>query len=245
MKKTFLLLAVIVALCLTEANAYMKDYPPFSLKGRKLPPHLKAEKLIEFRGETTIKAEGLQVELFPLLEGGNKLRIRDSEGIIFETDEGESPFGFAVVYYTDLDNNGLRDFIMFSSYLGCGLAACIERVDILFQVGRHVFSHVHYDTMCAGLEDFVDMDRDGVYEVIYADFYGAREHHYFVYSIYEIKEAGLHNANKKYAPAFPKFIWFTYKPNDKQSTRITREEKEEYLRIRLQEVIKDDRDTRR
>lgn len=243
MKKTFLLLVVVVAFCLTEAEAYMEEYPPFPFKSKKLPPHLKAEKLIEFRGETTIKAEGLQVELFPLLEGGNKLRIKDSEGIIFETDEGVTPFVFAV-YYADLDNNKLKDIVIFSDYRSCGLGYK-HRVDILFQVRRHTFSHIHYDTMCAGLEDFVDMDRDGVYEVIYADFYGVGGHHYFVYNIYEIKEAGLLNANKKYAPAFPKFIWFTYKPNDKQSTRITREEKEEYLKIRLPEVIRDDRDTRR
>ncbi|HLA36930.1 MAG TPA: hypothetical protein VJZ02_00510 [Candidatus Brocadiales bacterium] len=242
MKKTFLLLVVIVTLCLTEAEAYMEEYPPFPFKSKKLPPHLETKGLIEFKGETTTRVEDLQVEL-STIDVYDKLRIKDGKEIIFETEEGVTPFVFAV-YYADLDNNKLKDIVIFSDYRSCGLGYK-HRVDILFQVRRHTFSHIHYDTMCAGLEDFVDMDRDGVYEVIYADFYGVGGHHYFVYNIYEIKEAGLHNANKKYAPAFPKFIWFTYKPNDKQSTRITREEKEEYLKIRLPEVIRDDRDTRR
>jgi len=242
MKKTFLLLVVIVTLCLTEAEAYMEEYPPFPFKSKKLPPHLETKGLIEFKGETTTRVEDLQVEL-STIDVYDKLRIKDGKEIIFETEEGVTPFVFAV-YYADLDNNKLKDIVIFSDYRSCGLGYK-HRVDILFQVRRHTFSHIHYDTMCAGLEDFVDMDRDGVYEVIYADFYGVGGHHYFVYNIYEIKEAGLHNANKKYAPAFPKFIWFTYKPNDKQSTRITREEKEEYLKIRLPEVIRDERDTRR
>lgn len=242
MKKTFLLLVVIVALCLTEAEAYMKDYPPFPFKSKKLPPHLETEGLIEFKGETTTRVEDLQVEL-STIDAYDKLRIKDGKEIIFETEEGVTPFVFAV-YYADLDNNKLKDIVIFSDYRSCGLGYK-HRVDILFQVRRHTFSHIHYDTMSASLKDFVDINRDGVYEIIYTDFYDGQRHNYFVYSIYEIRDAKLYNANKKYSPAFPKFIWFTYKPNDKQSTRITREEKEEYLRIRLQEVIKDDRDTRR
>lgn len=240
MKKAFTLLLIIVS-CLTEAEAYMEQYPPFPFKGKNLPPHLEVEELIEFEGGATVKkVEGLQVELLgpDSIHSWEWLRIGDGERIIFETEKEDTPFAYAI-YYADLDNNGLKDFIIFSSYHSCGLGVN-DRVDILFQTGKYAFSHIHYDTMSASLKDFVDMNGDGVYEVIHTDHYAGRRHNYFVYSIYEIKEAKLRNANKKYPKAFPKFIWFTYKPNDKPSTRITREEKEEYLRT-LPEVIKGER----
>lgn len=230
---TFILLGM-TGPCLTKVHAHMEQYPPFSNKN--LPPHLQAEELIEFEGEVTIESEDLKVELLTL-NGGSQLRIKNSQGIIFETKEDDAlPFVFAV-YYEDLDNNRLKDFIIFSNYHGCGLAGHNDRVDIVLQTERHTFSHIHYDTMSASLKDFVDINQDGIYEVVFTDFYSGKRHNYFVYSIYEIKGTELHNANKKYSTAYPNFIWFTYKPNDRQSTKITVEEKEEYLK-RPPDVIK-------
>lgn len=212
----------------------MEQYPPFPFRAKNLPPHLKVQCLTGHGSQQIVEAEGMQVELLNL---GTvyEVKIKGDGKIIFETEEG-GPFVYAT-YYADLDNNRLKDFIMFSSYLGCGLAGYNDRVDILLQTERYIFSHIHYDTMSASLKDIVDINHDGIYEVIFTGFYSGRRHNYFVYSIYEIKNAELHNANKKYSQFFPKFIRFTHKPNDQQSTKITIEEKKEFLK-RLPGVIK-------
>lgn len=238
LSKGIFLLLIITALCLNESYAYMVQYPPFPFGSKDLPPHLQAEDLTELEWGPTIQLDDLKVELFRTDAGYQLLKIKDGERTVFETEEG-TPIVFDV-YYVDLDSNKWKDFLIFSNYSGCGLAAYNDRVDILLRIGKQAFSHIHYNTKSASLEDFVDMNRDGIYEIIYTDFYSGKKHNYFVYSIYEIKEAELHNANKKHSPSFPKFIWFTHKPNDKQSTRITIEEKEEYLK-RLPEVIKNAR----
>lgn len=235
MKKTISLL-LIIAFCLTKAEAYVEQYPPFPFQSKNAPPHLEAEELIGTKWGETIRVGSFQVETLSLGEApGQRLRIKDSRGIIFETEAPPFPFE---IYHADLDDNQLKDFLIFSSYHGCGLAGYNDRVDMLFQIGNHVFSHVHYDTMSANLKDLVDMNGDGVFEVIYTGFYYGRRHNYFVYNIYEIRGTELHNANKKYPTIFPKFIRYTSVANDKPTVKITREEKEEYLRT-LPEVIRE------
>lgn len=146
----------------------MEQYPPFPFRAKNLPPHLKVQCLTGHGSQQIVEAEGMQVELLNL---GTvyEVKIKGDGKIIFETEEG-GPFVYAT-YYADLDNNRLKDFIMFSSYLGCGLAGYNDRVDILLQTERYIFSHIHYDTMSASLKDIVDINHDGIYEVIFTGFH--------------------------------------------------------------------------
>jgi hypothetical protein len=141
--------------------------------------------------------------------------------------ERETPMPWAV-YRVDLDKNGLEDFIIFYSYRGCGLAASADKVEIFLKKQGGEYQKISYDVMSAGIEDFIDLNHDGQYEVIITDFYSGKKHNYFTYSIYEFKDYKLVNADLKFS-GFPKFVWITYKPNDKDTTHLTDDEKAQHV----------------
>ena len=129
------------------------------------------------------------------------------------------------VYRVDLDGNGSDDFIVFSSYRGCGLAGYKYEVEILLKKGDNSYQKISYDTMANNpIEEFVDLDKDGKYEVIITDLYYGDKHNYFTYNIYEFKDYKLVNADVKFG-GFPKFVWITNKPNDKDTAHLTKEQR--------------------
>ncbi|RKY33334.1 MAG: hypothetical protein DRP68_02715 [Candidatus Omnitrophota bacterium] len=224
-KERIAILLIFLFFLFLNCFAYREDYPPFPFKSEQNLKFLKASKIIEDEGKVMVD-NNITVESLRIEEEGfiYQVTIAVDKKIIFKNSL-KWVYG---IYYADLDNNDYKDFIIFSSYGGCGLAAFISKVDILFQTNQKEFSHLTYDTYQADLKDFVDLDNDGKYEIIYTDFYYGRKHNYWVYSIYEIRNDRIQLANDKYNN-FPKFIWYTYKPNDKDSKKITTEEKSDYL----------------
>jgi hypothetical protein len=165
--------------------------------------------------------------------------LQDGKSILINKNDNKEPYPYAV-YWADLDKNGLNDFIVFYSYRTMGYSFMCEAVEIFLKKKEGGYQKISYDGTSFGLEDFVDLDNDGKNEVIITDTYSGDKHTYFVYNIYEFKNYKLLNANAKFK-GFPKFIWFTYNANDKDTTHLTKQERFRHIeeinrRIRYQEI---------
>jgi len=225
-KKQLLIATLILLFTSTATYAYFENYPPYKFKNDP-PMHIKAKLLVdlnkpEFKsGDGVIVAslsETAEESNFLLKEGKTTLLNRN-----IKTREEVAPIPHAV-YQFDLDNNGLKDFIILSSYRGAGLAGYNDVVEILLKKQDGSYANITYDTMKSGIEDFVDLNKNDECEIIITGFHFDNKHNYFTYNIYEIKNYKLVNADSKFK-GFPKFIWNTNKPNDKDTKHLTKEQR--------------------
>lgn len=225
-KKQLIIVFSVLFLICTPAFAYLKNYPPHKFKDG-IPKHLQVKALVDINkaeykskdGDVSVKLKERPNAFDFILKQGNL--------VLAKIKEKEMPVPYAV-YWADLDNNGLKDFMVFYNYKGTDLEGFRDRVDIFLKVNKKTYQRISYDTMSAGLEDFVDLNKDGKYEVVITDLYKKKKHNYFTYNIYEFKNYKLVNANANFK-GFPKFIWMTYKSNDKDTAHLTKEEREKYV----------------
>lgn len=234
MKKVLVLFTAYLLLIIPSSYAYFENYPPFKLNSKK-PASLEGQLIVDFSknrylsDDKRIKVERIQTK-------DNFSFLLAEDGLILDKIEGwKMPLPFKV-YRLDFDKNGLKDYIVFSSYMGNGLAANNDRVDLYLKKEKGVFQKISYDIMASGLEDFVDLDNDNIPEIIIGDFYSGDKHNYFTYSIYKLNDYRLTNVDSQF-DNFPKFIWFTNKPNDKNTTHLTNAEKQKDIK-RKNESIK-------
>jgi len=129
------------------------------------------------------------------------------------------------VYRFDIDGNGLQDFIVL---LQIGVNTLMRGTDIYLQKIEGGYQKISYEGSGNGIEDFVDINRDGRYEVIILDIYSGEKHSYFVYDVYDFKDYGLVNVDSKFK-GFPKFVWMTNKPNDKDTVHLTKEVRSKHV----------------
>lgn len=191
-KKQLIIITILLILISSRAYAYFEDYPPYKFKDGP-PKHLEAQELVGSE-KSEYKSDDGQVHV--RLEGTNDtidFVIQDGKTIVTSLKERESPMP-CVVYWTDLDKNGLKDFIVFNWYEGCGLASQEYRIDIFLKKADGSYQRISYDTMGPDLEDFVDLNKDGKYEVIITDTYGGEKHNYFVFNLSN-KSGGITNTS--------------------------------------------------
>ncbi len=214
-RKTLMIGLVLISFHLCPASfAYNKDYPPYNFKDGP-PKHFKVEKLIDY---DTSEYKSKNGDIYACLKDTNDVFnfiIKNKGVIITSLDKKELPLP-DTAYLADVDGNGLKDFIVFSSYRGCGLAAFNTRVEIYLAKPGGRYQKISYDSLFAGIRDFVVMGKEGECQLIIPDFYYGSKHNYFTYSIYEFNNYRLINADKKYK-GFPKFVWYTYKCNDRNA----------------------------
>lgn len=222
MNKKELIIAWSILLCLVAtASAYMENYPPYKFKNGPFK-HLKAELLVDHEhpeykskdGQVLIRIKNVSDFI---LQVGRKVLVKNGE---------EAPMPYAA-YWTDVDKNGFKDFMVFYQWGASSLAG--GQVDLLLNKDGKSYQKIIYDTIRAGLEDFVDLNNDGRYEVIITGIYAGNKHNYFTYNIYEIKDYKLVNSNVKFN-GFPKFIWMTNNPNDKDTVHLTKEERVRHVK---------------
>jgi hypothetical protein len=222
MLKVFPLVLVLFSLSHSNTYPYSDKYPPFSFK-EDSPAHLRAKPLVDWdKLEYKSKDGKIMVRLKEERDSFDFI-LKDGNLVLAQIKENTPPLPY-VVYQADLDNNGLKDFIIFNTYRMNGLGAFMDKVEIFLKKENGAYGKISYDTFCAGLEDFVDLNRDGKYEVIIMGLYGGSKHNYFTYNIYRISHYELVNSDEQFK-GFPKFIWFTYKENDKDTTHLTQEER--------------------
>ncbi|MEI8344920.1 MAG: hypothetical protein WCG06_02490 [Candidatus Omnitrophota bacterium] len=159
----------------------------------------------------------------------SKLLIKDGDKTLvklYVTKPNDPPFPNAV-YWIDVDGNGLKDFIVLSSHRGTGIGLNFDYVDIYLKKPDRSYQRISFETWAVNLKDFVDLNRNGKYEVIITGFDQGQSHNYYSYNIYAFYKYRLINADQKF-PGFPKYVRLTKKPNDKDSHQLSKEERLEF-----------------
>lgn len=221
MDKKQLIVGLLLFFCVPVVSAYFENYPPYKFKNGPFK-HLEAQELVSFDKSDYKSKDGKVVA--KLTDSGDdayEFILKVGTTILADKKDDQVPLPYAV-YMADLDKNGLQDFILISNYRGVGLGAFNDKVDIYLKKADLSYQQVTYDTMSADLGDFIDLNKDGKYEVIITDMYSGDKHNYFTYDIYEIEDYELVNANVKFK-GFPKFVWITDNPNDKDTVHLTKE----------------------
>ena len=208
MKKTILLAILGIFFLGINAQAYIKDYPPYSFK-EGLPNALNIQPI-------------------------KRNTLPDSKNLSL-ANAWDKPLPMET-YRLDLDKNGLEDKVVFSWRGGCGLASMCYRVDIFLKDKTGHDHKISYDTMNPDIQDFSDLNHDGKSEVIITGYYQGKKHNYFSYDVYQFDGFKLKNADKQFK-GFPKFIWLTNKPNDKDTTHLTQKERAEHVREKNSSII--------
>lgn len=222
MLKIFPLVLTFFCFFCNDAFSYFDKYPPFLFKDGS-PVHLETKALVDFDKPRYESKDGKISVVLKEDADSFDFILKDGNLILMEIKTKITPLPYSL-YQADLDHNGLKDFIIFNSYRGNGLGAMMDKVEIFLKKEDGAYSKISYDTLSAGIEDFVDLNRDGKYEVIITGLYGGTKHNYFTYNIYKISHYELVNSDSQFK-GFPKFIWFTYNENDKDTIHLTQEER--------------------
>jgi len=206
--------------------AYFQNYPPYKFKNGA-PKHLELPNLIGSKADEYKSKDGrVLVQFHQNKDWSFKFLLKD-DGTILDENNGVPPIP-QEVYQVDLDGNGQKDFIVLSWDMGIGLGASEGTVDIYLKEKKGKYHLISFETMEWGLEDFIDLNKDGKTEVIMTSFYGGKDHNYFTYDVYEFKNYKLVNADKKYK-GFPKFVWYTNKNNDKDTIQLSARERQKHV----------------
>lgn len=226
MKMLTIMFVLIFVSISTKSFAYMENYPPHLFKSGPYG-HLDIKPLVDYDKSDYVSKDG-KVKA-RLVENSDSLDfyLKVGEVTLAKMIERDVPFPYAVYEY-DLDKNGLNDFIVFNSYRGVGLGVNMGKTEIYLSHSNNKFTHVSYESWSEGIEDFVDINNDGKIEVILGGCQGFGDHTFFTYNIYQIVNFKMVNANKKFK-GFPKFVWYTHKPNDKDTVKIEMEERSKYV----------------
>jgi len=216
-----------------EASAYPESHPPFPA-GKPTPyPTLKAEAVLGYSAETPFEEGPVRISTGPEREKvGRVTEVRVNDQSIFDTATAYPDFYFQFgsrVFYVDLTGDRRKDILILSYPGANGLGAEIEMADLLLAQPDGTYHHESFVAYAASPQDFIDVNGDGRYEMLWVNFYFEGGHSYWVYRVVEIGDDNL-RLNDQLIPDFPKLIWFTEKPNDKPTQKLTVAEREDLIR---------------
>ncbi|MEI7751858.1 MAG: VCBS repeat-containing protein [Candidatus Omnitrophota bacterium] len=232
------------------AMAYLENYPCLNKNEMTKLATLKSKLIMDkdtdrVAGEKTVQSGEISIHRIPNRETDGKpsqlsstVELSYRSKIVARINNDQKYPYIGEIREADLDGNGLEDFIFIVSYMGNGIP--IDAVILLLQTKKGEFKRLDYDTYSPSFNDFIDFNRDGKYEVVItsmSQLKGAdgKYHSYWVYSVYEFAEFNLVIDNLL-ATGFPKFIWFTNRPNSKEAKNLSPAEKNGIIRS-LPQVI--------
>lgn len=204
-----------------KSFAYVEKYPPYNFKDGP-PDHLEEKSLVDNDNSTYTSEDGKVSVRLEKTENGTELVIAESNDIIIYKDVKDLPVPYAV-YMVDLDGNSLEDFIVFYKYRDLEEGIKEERVEIILKGDEGYSQNISYDSLTAGPGDFVDLDKDGTYEVIITGMYEGKGRKYVDYNIFGFNKFKLSNVDQKFE-GFPKFVRYTVKANDENSNDLSENE---------------------
>ena len=238
--KTVMAGCAIILFFAGTAAASMPGYPPFP-KNKTYPPHPRAVNLLEKSGPYILK------------NGDEELTLRaarDEIGFTLLKSNGTEIYNYPgdydwlyFAYWLDVTGDKRKDLILVANEHGNGLGALRAKILILTQcLDGQFIMHTSHTFDCAVSEtspsaipvmkDFVDLNNDGSFELLQADFCGGWigkiTRNYFVYDVYEFSNGKYVLANEKYSDHFPKYIWYTEKDNDKPARKVPAEIKKQH-----------------
>ncbi len=213
------------------AFAYPDSHPPFPADKPAPFPALSADPILDY-AEGRFEDGSLRISTSPERDKVGRVTTVEVNGYpVFDTASAHPDLYFQFgsrVFYTDLTGDGRKDILIYSSPGGNGLGASIEIADLLIAKPDGQFTHSTFEAFAAGPEDFLDVNGDGRYEMLWVNYYFEGDHSYWVYRIVEIGNDGL-QLNDQLIPDFPKIIWFTEKPNDHPTQQLTAAAREDLI----------------
>lgn len=222
---------LLLAVQMSEVYAYPPEYPPYKFGEKQFKSSNIAPVFDEQHSQ--YKSNDGQIVISKTTgktSGSDNFTLQDGKSVLLKIDGGGYP---RAVYTVDLDNNGLNDFIVF--YNG-GASTLIDSVDIFLKKSNSAYEQIHYgEVVEAGIEDFIDLDKDGKYEIIITSLLEANKHSYLYYDIYRINDYKLVNSDLEFK-GFPKFIWYTQKTNDQDATHLTIKQKQDAIKDKNESI---------
>jgi len=141
-----------------------------------------------------------------------------------------SPYGTVggmMVYTADLNQDRADDFVIYSYSGGCGLACGHCNVAFILSSGTN-YTLSTVATLFPDESDFFIVNKKAYF--IHTSFLGVdkcndgKHHNFWVYNLLAFGKDGVEEDNAAHA-AFPKAIWYTFKPNHTETSIITDEQK--------------------
>jgi len=222
--KTFFTILTLYLCCsfivVDLSHAYSEDYPPFKF-GSEPVKHFPMKDLAGDKpiyDDIHYKSDDSSFELKKTNPYNSftidNLVVKINNKTVINDNSFPHVTGF---YKADFDNNGLSDYLIISIAVGNGLIAFHKGfINLFLKKEDSSYESVYFESTYPGSEDFLDINNDGVCEIIVGGYEHIVKHNYWTYNIYEIKDFRFINADLTFE-GFPRFIWFTDKPNDKDT----------------------------
>lgn len=178
-------------------------------------------------GEISIRPEGTDNLTF---NSKPKYHFINNGKIVYELN-GDAKYPYlGDIWMADLDGNGLKDFVIYVSYMGNGIPP--DNGVIIFQTSSRVFRRLDFETYGFEPSDFTDLNEDGKAEFVLCSLYqdegkDGKLHSFLVYTVYRIEDYSLKRMEFGKA-GFPSFIWFTEKANSQETTKLSEGQKKIY-----------------
>lgn len=193
---------------------------------------MQAKPVINYTYPAKFTDGDLHIETMKVKESQVTTRVSVGDKVwldtIKENPNTPAPMG-SRVFYSDLTGDGRKDVLIYTYPDSVGLGGWIEWADLLIAQPDGSFTHNSFEAYAAGPEDFIDMNGNGRYEMLWVHHFFEGDHSYWVYRVVEITDEGL-RLNDTLIPDFPKIIWFTEKPNDQSTQRLTAAQREDLIR---------------
>jgi hypothetical protein len=142
-------------------------------------------------------------------------------------------------YTADLNQDRTDDFIIYTEVLGLGLTFAMCNVAIILS-SKEGYTLTTISTLFPEEISFILLNKKPYF--IHTSFHRVNEckdgknHNFWVYNLLAIGKNGLKVDNSAH-PAFPKTIWYTFKPNHSETTIITPEQKAELRKQSLTDIF--------
>lgn len=130
------------------------------------------------------------------------------------------------IFKADVDGNGKQDFIVF---IYSGRNSLVNEFHMYLKKTEMGYRKISFtQAVGAGIEDIVDINRDGQWEVILTNLYVRKNENFFVYNVYAFKDFRLVNSDHLFKN-FPKFVLFTEGANDQDDVNIKKQDKDKFI----------------
>lgn len=136
------------------------------------------------------------------------------------------PQGTDSFYIADFNGDGLKDFKIICSYMGCGLASLNARIVYFFQKTNKEFTKISFDDKTGSNITERDIDLDGNFEIITMTLQNYKNHNYWLFNLYNFVNGDLVCVNRKMN--YPIMVQILYRDNYNVTRNLTRKEMKKY-----------------
>lgn len=137
-----------------------------------------------------------------------------------------NPTGLSSIKVIDINSDGLKDIKIIENFMGNGTASLNIKIIYLIQKSNHKFEKISFNDKEGENTLERDFDGDGNYEIITKTLETYQNHSYWVFNLYNYKNSGLINVNKK--SNYPIMVQFLDRDNYLITDKIGREKMKKF-----------------